>query len=539
MTSRHIFTFATVLLAASVAAQNLNTEITVTHEIVPEERAATRLRVLPTVSLPEIKAGRLPAASRYVPASMTPFISPLSAAAYGDSIRKYPWRGYAGLAYGPTYNLAASAGYRFIETTELTLDTYLQFDGMSYTSHYPGIDYDGKVCFRSNSALAGARSSWHTNVGSLDISALYQYTGYNFPVLDYKVTDLIFPHSIDANVAKVNVEWGGKAGTVVYNVGADYGLIYLGKNNANNNRISLSGKVDWSVSSKSLWGVDIGYSLTHSAIAGNKGIFHILPRYSFLVNKLKIRIGADIDIKAGNVPFAPSLLVAPDVNMVWQPSAYFSLWGMTNGRIDDNYRGKIFDEQLYLMADFETGLSRIYTADAGITLGPLRGASLSVFGGYTIAKDWYMPAVATGYLSQMDVRGAHGGVTFNYEYRRYLSLSVRAEIAESPDGNYSKGYAPWRDHAKFNLTAQATVRPIEALDITLAYHLRTGRQKQMAVGNLALLNINNLQAGVSYRITRQWTAFLRGENLMNRHWYVGPAVPCRGIMGMLGASYKF
>lgn len=539
MTSRHIFSFASILLAANAFAQDLNTEITVTHEVVPEERAATRLRVLPVVTLPEIKAGRLPAASRYVPASLTPYIIPLSAAAYQDSLQRYPWRGYAGLAYGPIYNLAASAGYRFIETRELTLDAYMQFDGMSYTSHYPAIDYDGKVCFRRNSAMAGANTSWRTEAGQLAVSALYQYTGYNFPILDYKVTDLIFPHKIDANVAKIDLGWSGKAGDVTYNVGADYGLIYLGKDNANNNRIAISGAIDWCASSKSVWGIDLSYSLAHSTLAGNKGILHVLPRYSFSVNKFKIRLGADVDIKTGNVPFSPSVLVAPDLNIVWQPSAYFSLWGNANGRMDDNYRGKIFDEQPYLMADFETGMSRIYAAEAGITLGPLRGASLSVFGGYTIAKDWYMPAVATGYMTQMDVKGAHGGVAFSYDYRRYLSLNVRAEIAESPDGNYTKGYAPWRDHARFNLTAQATVRPIEPLDITLSYHLRTGRQKQMAHGNLALQNINNLQAGVSYRITPRWTAFVRGENLMNRHWYLGPAVPCQGIMGMLGASYKF
>lgn len=539
MNNRYSIALLLISAVANASAQNLNTEITVTHEVVPEEQAATRLRLLPTVSLPAINAGRLPAATRFAPASLTPYITPLAAAPYRDSMIRSPWRGYAALGYGPIYNLAASAGYRFIGRENLTLDAYMQFDGMSYTSHYPAIEYDKTVCFRRNTAMAGAGTAWTTAAGTLDASVLYQYSGYNFPILDYKVTDEIIPHTIDANVAKANIGWGGKADNIDYRIAADYGLIYLGKDNANNSRIALQGNMDWHASTKSIWGVDLGFSLDHSTLTGNKGILHILPRYAFGSNTFRMRLGVDIDIKTGNTPFKPALLVAPDVNLVWQPSPYFNIWGKVSGRMDDNFRAALFDEQPYLLADFDTGMSRIYNGEAGITLGPLRGASISFFGGYTIARDWYMPAIKTGYMTPMDVDGAHGGVAFAYDYRRYLSINVRAEIAESPDGDYSRGYAPWRDHAKFNLMAQATVRPIEQLDINLGYQLRTGRQKQMPVGNMALQNISNLRAAVSYKITRQWTVFLRGENLLNKHWYLGPAVPSQGIAGLLGAAYKF
>lgn len=128
-----------------------------------------------------------------------------------------------------------------------------------------------------------------------------------------------------------------------------------------------------------------------------------------------------------------------------------------------------------------------------------------------------MPAVTTGYMEAMNVRGFHGGVSFAYDYRRLLSVNARAEIAESPRGNYNRGYALWRDHAKFNLTASVTVRPISGLDIQLAYHLRTARQKQLAVGDLDLQNINNLKASVNYMITRRWSVSLSGENLLNRN----------------------
>lgn len=165
---RDIIFSSFLLAAAAVSAQNLNTEITVSHEVVPEERAATRLRLLPSVSLPSVNPGRLPSASRFTPATMTPFINRLEAACYADSLRRSPWRGYASLIYGPTYNLSASAGYRFIESRNLILDGYMQFNGMSYVSKYPAIDYDGKVCFRRNTAMAGAKTSWTTTKGCIE-----------------------------------------------------------------------------------------------------------------------------------------------------------------------------------------------------------------------------------------------------------------------------------------------------------------------------------------------------------------------------------
>lgn len=536
---KYIFAALAAMVALGAGAQGLNTEITVTHEVVPEEQAATRMRRLPSVTLPELKPAKLTPASRYLPASLTPYINALSAAQYADSAVAAPWRGYAVLGYGPTYNLSASAGYRVVQTEALSVDAFMQFDGMSYTSKYPGIDYDGRVCFRRNSALAGASTSWNAESGTLDASVLYQYSGFNYPILDLPTlrTD---HYDIDANVVKAQVGWGSRVAAIGYRVNLDYDMIHFGNRMANNNRVALSGMIDWSAAEKSTWSLDLAYSLDHSAIAGNKGLLHLLPNYAFGSGALKLKVGIDVDITTGNCKSAPALLVAPDVNVVWQPWTFLQIWGKVGGRIDDNSRSRLFDEQPYLLADFDAGFSRIYNGDAGLTFGPFRGARIDVFGGYAMAYDWYMPSIITGYMTAMDVKGWHGGAALAYDYRRLLSLNLRAEFAESPRGNYSRGYALWRDHAKMNLTARAAVRPVDRLEITLAYHLRTGRQKQLpADNNLNLRAISNLQAGVSYRITPQWSAFINGENLLNKNWYLGPAVPAQGIMGMIGATYKF
>ncbi len=538
---KRIILASTLLIALGAQSQDqgLNTEITVNHEVVPEEQAATRMRQIPTVTLPKINTGHLAAAARFMPAAMTPYINPLSAAQYADTTVTSPWKGYAALGYGPTYNLAASAGYRFVETNNLTVNGYMQFDGMSYKSRYPGINYDGKVNFRRNTALIGGNTMWKAGNGTLDASLLYQYSGFNFPILDLP-TLLTEKHQIDANVAKVKIGWSSHVGMVDYYVRHDYDMIYFGKGGANNNRFDLTAGMSWKASAVTVWAVDAGFSLDHSSLIGNKGIVRVVPKYCFSSNNMTFRIGLDFDVTTGNSSAQTMTLVAPDVYINWQPWTYISVWGKVDGRIDDNSRSKLFDEQPYLLADFDTEFSRIYNGNFGLRFGPFHGAIIDLFGGYTHASDWYIPALQTGYMSRENVKGWHGGAALTYDYRRYLSLSVKAEIAQSPDGNYTRGYAPWRDHARFNLVAQATARPTAKLDLTLGYHLRTGRQKPLHEGkNMYLRNISNLQAGVCYKIDNQWSAFLRGENLLNKHWYLGPAVPSQGIMGIIGATYKF
>ncbi len=545
MKTRYSLSLCGLLIAAAVSAQDLNTEITVNHEVVPEEQAATRLRILPQISLPKVNVGRLPAASRFLPAEISPYIIPLSPAAYLDKERSYPFRGYAMLGYGPVYNLEGSFGYKLVQRQNLSVNALAQFDGMSYRRGYRKLPpfmsgYTDKDCFRRQAVAAGADTRWTTSKGTLTGSVMYQFTDYNFPILQLQIPPVTDRHKIDANQAMVNVGWGSNYKNLDYSVGFDYSMIYLGKGNANNNRVAVKGAASWRTSTKSALSVDLGFSIAHSEITNNKGIVHIVPRYSFAVNQFKLRIGADVDVCTGNVSYSPRLLLSPDLDVVWQPSNFFNIWGKVSGRMDDNYRGKLFDLQPYLLADFDAGMSRIYDGEIGMTFGPFRGGAIQVFGGYTIAKDWYIPAIATGMLEAWDVNGFHGGVAVSYDWRRYISTNLRLEVAESPRGNYSRGYALWGDHARFNLSYNLTARPIDNLSINLGYQLRVGRQKQLAAGkNMNLCNISNLTVAVNYRIDSRWSVFLRGENLLNQNWYLGPAVPCQGIMGMAGASYLF
>jgi hypothetical protein len=524
--------------AATAAAQDLNSEITVSHEVVPEERAATRLRVLPTLNLPTVTPGKLSAATGVNSAELNPAIVTLEPADYANSLTRTPWRGYADLGYFPIYNLGASAGYRFIDTPELTLNAYMQFNGYRYTTTHPDVNYRhlGDVTLHQNTVLGAVNAAWRpkgTN-GTLSASAYYSFKRYNIPLGS---ADTI----ITANRVNIDANWAARIGAVDYNVGAAYNLITTsGMPDAlNQGRAKINAGATWHYNDLSAWGLDLSATILETSHQ-TKGVTHIAPFYAYNAEHFLARLGANIDLKNGNTAYDHSVYLTPNVSFVWQPSAHFNLWGKADGRLEENSMAALFEEQPYCFPTEFYGYSELLAFDAGITIGPWRGAAISVFGGYTTTEDWLTSAPRLGYLYAHDVSGFHYGVALNYDYRSFLSFNTRLEMAQAPDGDYDTGYCYWRDHARVNFTADATVRPISALSIKLGYHLRSSRSKPTEAGGIqSLRTISNLSLGAHYAITEQFGVFARGENLLNRHWYLGPAIPSQGITGLVGVTYKF
>lgn len=528
-----------IILAGGLTAtaQNINTEISVTHQIVPEEQAATRLRLLPSVSLPSVSPGRLPMSAGTNWAELTPQIVTLEPAPWATLLPRSTQKGYAVLAYGPLWNLGASAGIRAVDRDSLQVDAFMQFDGYTYKTKYPDNYFhdNRKVRLRRNTALIGGRTTLITSSGTLSALLTYGFSNYNMP----------FPvgaETVNANLGNLSVSWNGKVDKLDYHASADYTLLAFGfPNQPTHNIGKIEAGANWHASTYSLWGLTLLQQLMHSTSGQSKGITHLEPAYQLSTKPFTARIAAGIDIKEGNVKYK-SLFIAPKVDICWRPSASFNIWARTDGRMEANSRAQLYDLQPYLHADYEAGFSRIFMADAGLTLGPWSGASIGFFGGYTWTWDWLIPEDGFGAMHGVKMRGAHGGADLNYDFRQYLSMKVRAELAQNPKGDYTKGYALWGDHAKFNLIASATVRPITPLAINLSYHFRSSRNKissVMASGYQNLLTISKLNASVSYQLNREWTIFVNGENLLNRQWYLGPAIPSQGIVGMVGAQYKF
>ncbi len=574
---KYLFAIASLFTGISAAwPQDLNTQITVHHEVVPEERAASRLRMLPTVSLPTINPGRLPAASMLRSAELTPFISALNPAPYATSQTPYPWRGYAALAYGPVYNLGASAGYTFVDNDKISANAFLQFNGQKYTSEHPDKAYRGygSVGLRNNSLALGADTHWRPlKSGSLAANVLYRYSAYNFPlpILNQGIPytdpkDCVVSHNdIDANMLDVDLLWKHQpARKFTYTVNAGYGLHKFGQTPGAmcENQGKAAIKLIYDHGKVSHWSLNAGMDLLSTTANGssralNKGLVDIHPSYLLTLKRFSAAIGVKISLETGNFNRGSDLkaYLYPELNLLWQPSAYFNLYGRMDGRTDLNSLASLYEAQPYFFPTMTPAKynpqgnffrpSHICNYEIGTNIGPFKGASLMLFAGIDMADEWLMPAYAAGYFSPRDVVGSHFGLKASYTFRSYLDISAKLVYAYSPDDDFDKGYYLWRDHARWDLAVKATVRPVKQLAIGLSYHMRTHRAKPVpGIDGLSdssqyLGDIHDLNASVSYNITRQWTVFINGENLIDHRYYLGPAIPSQGIRGMLGAAYKF
>lgn len=569
-------------------AQELNSEFTVTHQVVPEERAATRLQLLPSITLQPVDAGRLPASTLIGQASLSPVTMGLEPAPWQTTIDRWPWRGYAQLAYGPTYNLDASAGYRVIDRNNLALDAFMQFNGFNYSSKHPDRAYRvyGPQHLWRNSVTAGFRSMWKPmENASLKVGGHYNFSAHNIPM---PVVDRSLPtpgpfadpelctiarNFVNHNGVELSARWRhAVTRKLSYTAGASYGLTAFSRypDAPYENRGSVSAGVRYDHGRRSHWLLDLEARWLSVEDYGHKGLLTFFPRYLLTLDHFTATIGIKVDIRMGNVVNQSMKAdvtnnycdtdgwIYPAINLSWRPSSKFILWGKFDGRSDTNSLASLFEAQPYnypvnylpvarITSDGTTftqnvplGYSSIFDMECGMTLGPWHGAAITAFAGFHSASDWLTPGTRTGYWEERDVTGGHYGIALEYAYRSYIALNARLEFSSGEDGDYDSGYYLWRDHAHMDMTLSASSRPIKPLALKVAYHLRTRRQKPLpGDANQNLGNIRDLDASASYDLTDRWTVSLRGENLMNHIYYLGPAIPSQGIRFMAGATYKF
>lgn len=589
---KNIFAAAAVLAALTVSAKDLKTEITVDRTVVPVERQATRLgavnpRLIPTVT----PASRLTIADYTTPAELTRSIHQLQPAAYADTFAISPYRGYASLGYFPAFNLGASAGYRFINTSRTRLGAWMQYDGNSYSGFNDndlGLDYQpsDKGKYKNNTVTVAA--SFDQRVGKS--SALDADISYTF-------SSLGLPDKFDYNKQSVNIfdfslGWWSRASEAVgYHISGSFshfgygkelglavpagdqvvdgvkstgenligfkaGVTYFGASKAPRAGIELSG--DFLSRSTSynpgIIGGDVpGLPLSDKTI----GIVSVNPYYMFGSAPLSARIGARIDISTGGN--GKKFHVAPAVMIDWNPDPRLAFYARVEGGERLNSLRSIYNYCPYInfFGDYQRSNIPV-DLRLGVNIGPFEGFSAGIFGNYAVAKDWLMPAMkhtiylldgpvsdphmyenVKSFFMQRELKGWVFGASMAYQWRSIARAEVSAEIAE-------KSYYLWRDRAKYVLGASIEVSPISRLKIDVGYKLRARRRcdlRTSAIGNdytpLNLRNISDLSVGASFALTDALSVFARGENILNRHYYMAFDLEAQGVKGLVGASYKF
>lgn len=567
-------------IALGASAQDLNTEITIEREVVPEERPATRIFSTPAISLPEVEVKKLNYSERVITSSLTPGISHLEPASYADYLETSPYRGYLDLGYFPVLNIGVSAGYRFIDNETTRLNGWLQYDGKTYDGELRDAT---EASFRDHTVAVGVGFEHYFDATStLGVGLRYAFTNFNQPSLqdDY---------SQNVNRLDASAHWHSFHNDISYNIGLGYGFFGFGKDGivkslipdidalkaVKENRFTLDGGVLIGLDeyNNSQIGADLeatflnynNMDILHSMAYGDAdvvrmlesegsithGVISLTPYYNYRNDNVNMKLGAKIEasINSGKV-----FHIAPDVELSWTPASLFAAYVNFGGGEHHNTLGSLFDFTHYLAPMYAYENSHIpFTVDARLVFGAWKGFSMEVFGGYARANEWLMPSVINSsdlMFDAINMRGWHAGIAASYKYRDMVSARVSYETA--PQGE-DKGYYLWRDRAKHVVNASVTITPIKPLDITIGYEYRGNRVTYDCVGvkedviagyaddnvKCDLGDVNNLSVGALYRFTPAFSAFARVENILNKKYDILYNIPSQSITGLVGITYKF
>lgn len=573
-TTRHIA--LSIILAATVftaTAQEISTEVEIRYKETPQLREFNKMDLIPAISLPNEKNATLPYNTGDVRVGVPGSITTLEATSYADTIYTSPWRGYAALGFMPKFNLGASAGYKILDNDHTRLNTWLQYDGTVYKGTpmtNANAAYNRAIYVRRNTATIGA--NLHQAVGHesfIDAGIDYSFSRFNTPS---------YEQMMNQNLHRLNISalWTLSYNDFEYGLGAFYKRFaptnspgydcyypsqYYLHPPTRENRIGATGFFSGKFAGTSSAGIRIdlshqSYNHLGATEYGSSTLRHIgkthntlltlAPRYRFDVNEFKLDLGVNIDLafNSGEV-----FHIAPDAQATWLPSDIVKVYIKARGGQHQNTLSSLFDITPYARPFTAMRNSQVIVdAEAGVTVGNWKGFYAEISFNYSITDNWLIavtdPELSTTFTA-VDMRGYKLRGALGYNYRNIIDVSASYETAPQ---KIRHGYYQWADRAKTVVNADLCITPIKPLDINVGWEYRGGRATLFdgtAIGTgqdislCSLRSVNSLKAGAFYRITPQWSAFLRGENLLNRHYYLIGGLPGQGITGLAGVTYKF
>lgn len=425
---------------------------------------------------------------------------------------------------------------------------------------------------------------WQSQIGSFDYSVNLGYDYFHLSkVRDESVTTHDFAENIRSttildlssrNEKTLSASFSGRyAISEFWHVGADIDFTDINRSRSENKRCRVSGK--WSDDKDIIINIppETSYTVYYTTLyGGGYNITEMHPYLRWKNDNLIVKAGVGVQIAGGD---CGSNRVRPDLRVDWTPSASFAIWGQLNDRrVNMQTLGNLYDRNRYIGRDCGAGpmLDKLHV-EGGIVIGPFAGASIELWGSYGRVSSYYTPAVISmpqgnlssfngsasespfspyftigQYISIDDFIDMSYGAAFNYDYRDIASLRVSWEGAPQ---EFDKGNINSLDRARSVFAATLGVHPINPLDISLGYTVRSGRclyglkpdypgffnpfeYKKYSLGTAASLDL-----GATWRFSDRFNVWGTVENLLNRDWQIVYGIPNKGITGLIGVSCRF
>lgn len=332
-------------------------------------------------------------------------------------------------------------------------------------------------------------------------------------------------------------------------------------------------------------GIDgnLDFSILSNTGLDNYAMLTMTPYYRFSKGLLDIRLGADLDLSfnAGEEGHRYSFLhVAPDVRLgvqTGQVGVYLDVLGGST----PSTLARLHQLDYYGIPTLVTTRPTYTPLDAtfGINMGPFSGFSLGLKARYVVAKNvplggWYTTWLNYGYVpvagllpkpsegssiyfgndSGINLHGYSVSGRIAYEYGNVFSISAEGNYQPQ---NGEKGFFNGYDRPRLTGSAKMSLSPVKPLKIGVGYDFRgkreiytfseylpltstlivNGETKQLHSLKLPHLSLLNLYG--SWDFSKDFTFWLQGDNILNRHDVILPMQPSQGIVIVAGIKWLF
>lgn len=574
---RHITLALAAAASICVSAQDLQKEITVDRYVLPQTREASRLSgFAPRLFQPEVQTKRLNVAEYAKSGKITNEAAQLPPAPWLDSIASTPWCGYASLGYFPLSDIGADIGYRVYRDSRADVGVWAQFINNRYKGSTPA---NSDSHFGNTYISAGVNGSYRLEKSTIGLEADFTRAGVITPVsmiqMGYLIND---KYTQTADIADVKAGWTGSSGLFSSHASAGYSYFDFGEDappatatilpSIRQTMVNVTAGTGYcDEEGASPWiGVDIDWDfvrsggmlqhesdLTYYDVA-RYTLGHVRPYLNFGEgSSLSGHIGLNLSVATGNDN--GHLRVAPDIEVNWQPLSWFDIYGKASGGEHINSIRTLFDINPYISTDY--GYERTNVAlqlEVGGHLIPFSGLRLSGYGRYARVRGQLIPLVLissslrqTSIYEQDDANSWVIGASADYSCNLF---GVGAHVDMASSNNKYVSWYTWHDGAKYVAGAYLSVRPISPLEVKAGIEVRAHRRCGIIdyrkddvnpdkYPSETLRRLTDLTLSARYDINSRLSAFLTGENLLNKHWLLVSGMPARGIHGLVGASYKF
>lgn len=282
--------------------------------------------------------------------------------------------------------------------------------------------------------------------------------------------------------------------------------------------------------------------------------FDLHPYYTYRTDDLQLTLGARLDFFTG---VERKFRAAPDVELRYFATETLTLFGQASGgTVANSYRHFAQLQPYWIFAPFFKGKNTMpqlshqfdyVRSAAGLEWNVATGLFARLYGGINKSTG-RAELLAGNSLAQANGWQWYGHLDLRYDYRDTFrwTLNGQYNVWDSHYGNNDDSHAEavaWRP--LLDLKTEVRVQPVSRLNLTADYLMQTFTERSNLPYHRPLTS--RLGATVSYRLPVAavenqgglLTAYVRGDNLLNRHYDLYPCVRTPGINLIGGFSLTF